>query len=81
MPRSGLKRIRRVALRSRAQTVAQVDAQDIEIQEESVSGTEDISAQASAQQDRGAQWAAFSANESSATDFELSDAESDAGEG
>ena len=61
-----------------AQAVAQAEAQDIEIQEESVAGTEDISAQASAQQDRGAQWAAFSANESSATESSSSDAESDA---
>ena len=52
--------------------------QDIEIQEESVAGTEDISAQASAQQDRGAQWAAFSANESSATDSSSNDTESEA---
>ena len=61
-----------------AQALAQVEAQDIEIEEESVSGAEDISAQASAQQDRGAQWAAFNANETAATRSDSDETESDA---
>jgi len=67
---------RRVQLEAASQ--AQTDLQAAEIAAEDLQ-VDDVAAQASAQQDRGAEWAAFSADETSAakkeTDQENSEAE------
>lgn len=61
-----------------AASTAQVELQDTELTEDKLAEVGDVATRASTQQDRGAEWAAFSAQESNASKGGSDDTGSDA---